>query len=177
MTTVLNGTRQIWSGDYQAGPGYGALDERDGYWDFTDAIPVLFITLDRLEAGGPHAAVWWRCGHRQWETLPDALDNPADRRAWEVRGKVRRVRYDEELAQREREWAVEKERWAWKRPEPDPVPEVCERCGRPVTGPVGEDDTEFAPPEDGRHCSTCRSDMRQYPTLRSTLFGRRPRSK
>ncbi|MEW1569505.1 replication-relaxation family protein [Streptomyces sp. NPDC093509] len=102
MTTVLKGTRQIWAGDYQAGPGYGSPEERDGYWDFADAIPVLFTTLDRLQAGGPHGAVWWRCGHRQWETLPDALDNPADRRAWQAREKVRRAGYDKEVAQRER---------------------------------------------------------------------------
>ncbi|MEU0787790.1 radical SAM protein [Streptomyces sp. NPDC006173] len=169
----------IWSGRYQPDPGYGSPKEQDGYDDFTDAIPVLFTTLDRLQASGPHAAVWWRWGHRQWETLPDALDNPADRRAWEVREKVRRARYDEELAQREREWAVEKERWAWKGPSRTP----CRRW-RCVSGAGGRSPARWGrttrsspPPEDGRHCSTCRSDMRQYPTLSSTLFGRRPRSK
>ncbi|MFD8218376.1 hypothetical protein ACFV2U_32900 [Streptomyces sp. NPDC059697] len=43
-------------------------------------------------------------------------------------------------------------------------------------GPPDED-AEFAPPEDGRHCPTCRTDLRQYPTLRETRFGRRQRSK
>ncbi|MFD9586170.1 hypothetical protein ACFWBM_15905 [Streptomyces sp. NPDC059980] len=177
MTTVLKGTRQIWAGDYQAGPGYGSPEERDGYWDFADAIPVLFTTLDRLQAGGPHAAVWWRCGHRQWETLPDALDNPADRRAWQVREKVRRARCDEERAQRklERERGAEMERWATKPPEPESLPEVapCERCGRPITGgQYRQDNAEFTLPEDGRHCPTCRSDLRStYPTLRQALFG------
>ncbi|MFD9400242.1 replication-relaxation family protein [Streptomyces sp. NPDC060011] len=176
MPTVLKGTRPIWSGGYQAGPGYGSSEERDGYWDFADAIPVLFTTLDRLQVGGPHAAVWWRCGHRQWETLPDALDNPTDRRAWTAREKVRRARCDEELAQRE--WAAEKERWSTKPPEPELTSEVapCERCGRPITGQYGLDDAEFAPSKDGRHCATCRRDIcGQYPTLRSTLFGRRQR--
>ncbi|MFE9989782.1 replication-relaxation family protein [Streptomyces sp. NPDC005381] len=182
MTTVLKGTRQVWSGDYQAGLGYGSSEERDGYWDFTDAIPVLFSTLDRLQAGGPHAAVWWRCGHRQWETLPDALDNPTDHRAWQAREKVRRARHDEELAQRKlaRGRAAEKERWATKPLELEPVPEVapCERGGLPITGQYGQDDAEFAPSEDGRHCPICRSDLRsQYSTLRSTLFGRRQRGK
>ncbi|MFD6922411.1 hypothetical protein ACFV99_19630 [Streptomyces sp. NPDC059944] len=180
MTTVLKGTRQIWAGDYQA--GYGSSEERDGYWDFTDAIPVLFTTLNRLQASGPHAAVWWRCGHRQWETLPAALDNPADHRAWQAREKVRRARHDEELAQRkrERERAAENERWASKPPEPEPAPEVapCERCGSPIADPYRQDDAEFAPAEDGRHCPTCRRDIRsQYPTLRSTLFGRGQRGK
>ncbi|MFF4733588.1 hypothetical protein ACFY3M_52120, partial [Streptomyces mirabilis] len=31
--------------------------------------------------------------------------------------------------------------------------------------------------EAGRHCPACRTDLRQYPTLRETLFGRRQRSK
>ncbi|MCX4920297.1 replication-relaxation family protein [Streptomyces sp. NBC_00687] len=189
MTTVLKGTRQIWSGDYQAGRSYGSSQERDGYWDFTDAIPVLFTTLDRLQAGGPHAAVWWRCGHRQWETLPDALDNPTDHRAWQAREKVRRARHEDELAQRqrererdaERERAEERERWATKPPEPEPAPEVapCEWCGRPITGgPCRQDDAEFAPPEGGRHCPTCRSDIRSaYPTLRQALFGNRQRGR
>ncbi|MEV5795720.1 replication-relaxation family protein [Streptomyces sp. NPDC052192] len=146
MTTVLKGTRQIWSGDYHA--GYGSSEEQDGYWDFTDAIPVLFTTLDRLQASGPYAAVWWRCGHRQWETLPDALDNPTDHRAWQAREKVCRARHDEELAQqrelelaRERERAEEKEGWATKPPEPEGGPDAapCERCGRPITDPYVPD--------------------------------------
>ncbi|MER6377357.1 hypothetical protein ABT255_56005 [Streptomyces mirabilis] len=47
----------------------------------------------------------------------------------------------------------------------------------PITGPLGYD-LEFAPPEDGRHCPSCRTDLRQQPpTLRQAVFGRRPRSK
>ncbi|WP_327411386.1 replication-relaxation family protein (plasmid) [Streptomyces sp. NBC_01281] len=175
MTTVLKGTRQIWAGDYQV--GYGSTKERDGYWDFADAIPVLFTTLDRLQAGGPHAAVWWRCGHRQWETLPDALDNPADYRAWSVRDDARRTRDKEEQEVRQREQAAQRERWVAE-PDPDPEPAFeavapCTRCGEPVTG-QGEDDA-YTPPEDGRHCPACRTVMRDYPTLRSVLFGRRQR--
>jgi hypothetical protein len=74
---------------------------------------------------------------------------------------------------------VERERWAQEPdPEPEPAPQAapCERCKGPITGPLGHD-LEFAPPEDGRHCPTCRTDLRQYPTLRETLFGRRQRSK
>ncbi|MET7746807.1 hypothetical protein [Streptomyces sp. NPDC005385] len=133
--------------------------------------------MDRLQASGPREAVWWRCSHRQWKTLPDALDNPTDRRAWEVREKVRRARHDEELAQRDRERTVEKERWATEPPaDPEPVAEVapCERCGLPITG---RDDEEPALPEDGRRCPTCRGDGYQHPTLRQALFGRQPRSK
>ncbi|KPI09991.1 hypothetical protein OK006_11236 [Actinobacteria bacterium OK006] len=74
---------------------------------------------------------------------------------------------------------MERERWAQEpdpAPEPEPVP-PCERCGLPITGEPGYD-LEFAPPEDGRHCPSCRTDLRQqHPTLRQAVFGRRPRSK
>ncbi|MFE2823267.1 replication-relaxation family protein [Streptomyces sp. NPDC059271] len=178
MNTVLQNTRQVWSGDYQSDRGYGSAKERDGYYDFTDAIPVLFTTLERLQAGGPHAPVWWRCGHGQWETLPDALDNPADHRAWQARDTARRARYDEERAQRER---AEEERWATRPPEPEPAPEVasCERCGLPTTGPVGQD-ASVAAPEDGWLCPGCRTagaDVYQHSTLRQALFGNRRRGK
>ncbi|WP_432189827.1 replication-relaxation family protein [Streptomyces sp. Tue6028] len=176
MNRVMEQTRPVWSGTYHSGIGYGTEDE-DGYYDYADAIPILFTTLDRLQAGGPHTAVWWRCGHGRWEALPDALANPADYDAWSVRDKQRRLRYEEKL-RREREAA--RERWA-QEPEPEPGPEPepvppCERCGLPINSPGY--DVEFAPEEDGRHCSNCRSDIqRQYPTLRQALFGRRPRSK
>ncbi|MCX4571694.1 hypothetical protein OHB41_00365 [Streptomyces sp. NBC_01571] len=65
MNRVLDLTRAHWSGTYQKLGGYGG--EPDGYLDFTDAIPVLFTTLDRIQESGPLAPVWWRCGHRQWE--------------------------------------------------------------------------------------------------------------
>lgn len=74
MNRVLDLTREHWSGKYQKLGGFGG--EPDGFVDFTDAIPVLFTTLDRIQESGPLAPVWWRCGHRRWETLTDALDNP-----------------------------------------------------------------------------------------------------
>ncbi|GAA5704538.1 hypothetical protein [Streptomyces avermitilis] len=47
--------------------------------------------------------------------------------------------------------------------------------GLPTTGEPGDSD-EFALPEDGRHCPTCRSDIsQQYPTLRQVNFGPRGR--
>ncbi|MFF2515931.1 hypothetical protein [Streptomyces sp. NPDC058086] len=180
MNTVMEFTRPVWSGSYHvAGGGYGA-EERDGYYDYdyADAIPLLFTTLDRLQTSGPRTAVWWRCGHGQWETLPDALANPADHDAWYARDEQRRRQRDEAEQRRQQEWAVEREHWAQ---EPDPEPEAepvppCERCGLPIMGHPGED-AELAPPEDGRHGHSCRTDLRQYPTLGETLFGRRQRSK
>ncbi|MER5907471.1 hypothetical protein ABT150_46755 [Streptomyces mirabilis] len=62
-------------------------------------------------------------------------------------------------------------------PELAPGAAPCERCKGPITGPLGYD-LEFAPPEDGRRCSSCRTDLlQQYPTLRQAVFGRRSRSK
>ncbi|MET7780426.1 replication-relaxation family protein [Streptomyces mirabilis] len=180
MNTVMELTRLVWSGSYRgAGGGYGA-EERDGYYDYADAIPLLFTTLDRLQTSGPRDAVWWRCGHGQWETLPDALTNPADHDAWYARDEQRRHRRDEAEKRRQQEWAAERERWTQEPdPEPGPAPEAapCERCKEPITGPLGYD-LEFAPPQDGRHCPSCRTDLRQqYPTLRQAVFGRRPRGK
>ncbi|MFD9444097.1 replication-relaxation family protein [Streptomyces sp. NPDC060006] len=82
MNTVLQLSRQVWSGTYQWHGAYGPGEERDEYYDHADAIPVLFTTLDRLQTNGPHEAVWRRCGHGQFETLPDALANPQDHDAW-----------------------------------------------------------------------------------------------
>ncbi|MFD9659782.1 replication-relaxation family protein [Streptomyces mirabilis] len=180
MNTVMELTRLVWSGSYHgAGGGYGA-EERDGYYGYADAIPLLFTTLDRLQTSGPREAVWWRCGHGQWETLPDALANPDDHDAWYARDEQRRRQRDEEREQQHQEWAAERERWAQEPDlEPEPAPEAapCERCKGPITGPLGYG-PEFAPPEDGRHCPSCRTDLhQQYPTLRQAVFGRRSRSK
>ncbi|MFE9427823.1 replication-relaxation family protein [Kitasatospora sp. NPDC006697] len=44
-------------------------------FDFTDKIPLLACHLDDLKAKGPHAAIWWRYGSTNWQTLTDALAN------------------------------------------------------------------------------------------------------
>ncbi|MFD9445867.1 replication-relaxation family protein [Streptomyces sp. NPDC060006] len=177
MNTVLQLSRQVWSGTYQWHGTYGAGEERDGYYDHADAVPVLFTTLERLQTNGPHGAVWRRCGHGQWETLPDALANPQDHDAWAVREEARRQQRDAEREERQQAWAAQRERWT-QQPDPAPAPaaepEPCERCGLPITGQEGYFYPD-APLEDGRHCPTCRTDLRQQPmTLRQALFGKRP---
>ncbi|MCX4561763.1 replication-relaxation family protein [Streptomyces phaeochromogenes] len=179
MNTVLQLTRDVWEGTYhQWYSTYGAGGERDGYCDYADAIPVLFTTLDRLQTDGPHGVVWRRCGHVQFETLPDALANPKDHDAWAVREEARRRQRDAEREEQQRAWGVQRERWTQEpAPAPVPQPEPCERCGLPITGQQGlrYDD---APPEDGRHCPTCRTDLQQQPmTLRQALFGKSTRSR
>jgi hypothetical protein len=47
----------------------------DGDFDFTRKIPILACTLEDLKAKGPHAAIWWRFGSHQWQSLTDALAN------------------------------------------------------------------------------------------------------
>jgi hypothetical protein len=44
-----------------AGGWYGA-EERDGYYDYADAIPIQFTPLDRLQTSRPRDAAWWRYG-------------------------------------------------------------------------------------------------------------------
>ncbi|WP_051901040.1 replication-relaxation family protein [Streptomyces aureus] len=181
MNTVMHLTRTVWSGAWHAYPDYGA---QDGYYDYDDAIPILFTTLDRLRDGGPRGVVWWRCGHGRWETLTGALANPNDRAAWSARTEERRALRRQ--ADQEREWGQEQAAASARRnarqapelwpgepaPSPASVVPACERCGEPLTG-RGEDAP--AGSEDGRHCPSCRSDVYQYPTLRQALFGRRPR--
>ncbi|WP_306944321.1 hypothetical protein [Streptomyces phaeochromogenes] len=178
MNTVLQQSRDVWSGTYRWHGMYGVGEERDGYYDYADAISVLFTILDCLQADGPHGTVWRRCGHGQFETLPDALANPKDHDAWAAREEARRQQRDAEHEEQQRAWAAQRERWTQEpdpapAPEPASAPDPCERCGLPVTGQPGirYDD---APPEDGRHCPTCRTDLQQQPTtLRQALFGRR----
>ncbi|MFJ9634969.1 replication-relaxation family protein [Streptomyces sp. NPDC101175] len=178
MNRVMDLTRITWSGQYENMGGFFGED-RGGYYNFTDAIPLLFTTLPRLKEHGPLAPVWRRCGHGQWETLPDALANPRDRDAWNQRDEERRRRRDEqEKQQRETARAT-----AWDRPPADDTapepptaapPEPCERCGRPLTASLADSDV---PGPDGRHCADCRNDLAQRPapTLLKSLFGSHPR--
>ncbi|MGC0340611.1 hypothetical protein RKD20_005645 [Streptomyces sp. SLBN-8D4] len=98
MNRVLEGTRDIWSGRYER-MGSILSGPADGYTNYTDAVPLLVTTLPRLKEHGPLEAVWWRCGHRRWETLTDALDNPDDIDAWHHRDEERRRERDQELEQ------------------------------------------------------------------------------
>lgn len=179
MNRVLDLTREFWSGRWEPRGGPSG-EPADGYRDYSDAIPLLFTTLPYLQDEGPLGMVWWRCGHREWQTLTDALTNGDDIEAWHRRDEERRRRREAEReeAERARTQEAEHRRTTWdnKPQDPQPVlpaPPPCERCGRPITGPFGADDA-FTPP-DGRHCASCRTDLRQQPmTLRQALFGKRP---
>ncbi|MFI5816840.1 replication-relaxation family protein [Streptomyces sp. NPDC051643] len=175
MNRVLDLTREHWSGKYQKLSGFGG--EPDGYVDFSDAIPVLFTTLDRIQESGPLTPVWWRCGHRRWETLFDALDNPQDRKAWRRREDERNAAREGQEARQRKEGTApagnSSPRHLPAQPEPalPPAP-PCETCGGPLKGLGGEDPS--APPRDGRTCEACRiTEASRPPTgLFKALFGR-----
>ncbi|MFJ8510800.1 replication-relaxation family protein [Streptomyces avermitilis] len=94
MNRVMDLAREHWSGNYKNTGSHNQAP--DGYYDYSDAIPLLFTTLERLQTHGPHADVWWRCGHDQWQALPDALANPQDLEAWHQRDEHRRQRNEQE---------------------------------------------------------------------------------
>ncbi|MET7888734.1 hypothetical protein ABZU45_36800 [Streptomyces avermitilis] len=168
MNRVMDLAREHWSGSYKSMGSHSQAP--GGYYDYSDAIPLLFTTLERLQTHGPHADVWWRCGHGQWEALPDALANPQDIDAWHQRDEHRRRR-DEQEGQQTAATAV------WGQPPaavstPAPVPPQipCARCGQPVSA----SDVPLAPAEDGRHCPACRVDLAQPPGLIKAFLQRRP---
>ncbi|MEU0039869.1 replication-relaxation family protein [Streptomyces sp. NPDC006333] len=175
MNGVLDLTRDHWTGTYKGFGGYGS-ERSDGYYDYDDAIPLLFTTLDRIQESGPLAAVWWRCGHRSWETLPDALDNPRDVRAWRRREKERhKAQQAREAREREERRAAADEGWGGPRvlAQPEPALPPCQTCGGPLGG-LGIDDPSASPP-DGRNCASCRDvDAAIQPPmgLFKALFGR-----
>ncbi|MGI3198659.1 hypothetical protein ACRJ4W_08700 [Streptomyces sp. GLT-R25] len=104
---------------------------------------------------------------------PTLLANPNDHDAWALREEARRRQRDAERIEQQQAWGVERDHWAQEPAlAPAPAPDPCERCGLPITG---QPDILYdnAPPEDGRHCPICRTDLQQQPmTLRQALFGR-----
>ncbi|MEU3795557.1 replication-relaxation family protein [Streptomyces fructofermentans] len=165
MAAVQELTRPLWSGRYRYAEAYGS-QRRDGYYDYTDVIPIMLSTLEGIQASGPRGAVWWRCGHRQWQSLPEALANPADHDAWFARDEQRRLTYNRDSARRLGR-ADEREPTAQNR-EPEPA-WPCAWCGGMFV-PSTSWDLGLSTPEDGRHCPSCWADLRrQYPTLRRVL--------
>ncbi|MHA4998826.1 hypothetical protein [Streptomyces sp. SD11] len=111
---------------------------------------------------------------REWQTLTDALANGDDIEAWGRRDEERRRRREAEREEAEhRRIARENKPRDTQRVLPAPPPPPCVRCGQSITEPFGADDA-FTP-LDGRHCASCRTDLRQQPmTLRQALFGKCP---
>ncbi|MEU5704367.1 hypothetical protein [Streptomyces aurantiacus] len=110
MNTVLQQTRKVWSGTYQGYGPYGADEERDGYYDYADAIPVLFTPWD---ASRRRARTGW-CG----DAAATASSKPSPT-PWPIRVTTRhgwsgRKHAAAASAQREEQtqaWAAQRERW------------------------------------------------------------------
>ncbi|MFM9584169.1 replication-relaxation family protein [Streptomyces caniscabiei] len=86
--------------------------------DYHQAVPVVVTELERITADPAGAAgkVWRRLGRDEWQSLPEALDNPDGDRLYAAQWKeARDRRAEQEAAEREA-----------KRP-------VCTRCGAKFT--------------------------------------------
>ncbi|MFH8574088.1 replication-relaxation family protein [Streptomyces sp. NPDC017993] len=165
INSVMRLAETHWAGRYREFAASYGSDERDGYTDYSDAVPILVTTLGRLREHGPLGRVWFRFGHPTWQTLPDALDNPDDERAFNRRERRRdqlhKQQRELEEQQRERQRQEQRERWAAQEAaaeaarEPDPV---CQKCHGPLESSPFEYDPleEDAPPADGVHCAGCR---------------------
>ncbi|MFF0001058.1 replication-relaxation family protein [Streptomyces avermitilis] len=116
MDRVMDLAREHWSGSYKSMGSHNQAP--DGYYD---AIPLLFTILERLQTHGPHAGVWWRCGHGQGEALPDALANPQDIEAWHQRDEHRRRPTNKKDSRRR------PQRRGVSGPPPSPHPRRCPR--------------------------------------------------
>ncbi|MCM9077362.1 replication-relaxation family protein [Streptomyces spororaveus] len=104
---------------YFAGASYPGRSAGITAVDYHRAVPVVVAELERITAdpAGAAGAVWRRLGREEWQTLPEALDNPDGDRLYAAQWKEARDRRAErEAAERE---AAEREA---KRP-------VCARCG------------------------------------------------
>ncbi|MEV6212243.1 replication-relaxation family protein [Kitasatospora sp. NPDC051914] len=99
--------------------------------DFTDRIPILACHLEALQRRGPHAAIWWRFGARQWQSLTDALAHT------EYRARVQaRLDAEEQAAHEAREKRLEATRCPGCNRRSDEIPrgrasdgtELCSDC-------------------------------------------------
>ncbi|MEU3620670.1 hypothetical protein ABZ725_51820 [Streptomyces sp. NPDC006872] len=124
--------RGAWDGDGHVPEG----EKPDGCRDYDGKAPLLATALKQLAGHGPHGPVWWRCGRSVWQSLADALDNPDDVHAYNIRSTARRQAREAELErarheQEERRRRTEAAKW---------VCPTCERYAYPEAGltPGGE---------------------------------------
>ncbi|MFJ9777879.1 replication-relaxation family protein [Kitasatospora sp. NPDC101157] len=64
-------------------------DNDDGWREYDDAVPIVATTLELLAARGPLGPVWWRFGRAGWHCLIEALENPNNRAAYDLRQAAR----------------------------------------------------------------------------------------
>ncbi|CAG6391862.1 hypothetical protein SCOCK_140060 [Actinacidiphila cocklensis] len=101
-----------------AGTRYPGRDAGITAVNYHQAVPVVVTELERIIAdpAGAGGAVWRRLGLDEWQTLPDALDNPDGDRLYAVQyERARRREAEREAAEREAQRLV------------------CRRCGAKFT--------------------------------------------
>ncbi|MET8631120.1 replication-relaxation family protein [Kitasatospora sp. NPDC004669] len=61
----------------------------DGWREYDDAVPIVATTLELLAEHGPLGPVWWRFGRPGRHSLIEALENPNNRAAYDLRQAAR----------------------------------------------------------------------------------------
>ncbi|MGW2254760.1 hypothetical protein ACWCXH_31915 [Kitasatospora sp. NPDC001660] len=61
----------------------------DGWREYDDAVPIVATTLELLATRGPLGPVWWRYGRDGRHSLIEALENPNNRAAYDLRQAAR----------------------------------------------------------------------------------------
>ncbi|MER6366616.1 hypothetical protein [Kitasatospora sp. NPDC001527] len=64
-------------------------DNDDGWREYDEAVPVVATTLELLAEYGPLGPVWWRFGRLGRHSLIEALENPNNRAACDLRQAAR----------------------------------------------------------------------------------------
>ncbi|MGW3661017.1 replication-relaxation family protein [Streptomyces sp. NPDC005151] len=157
MKNIRTLSRPYWEGrweNYQgarlAPPKNG--EEADGWWNYTNTVPVIATHLDQLRTHGPHGPVWWRFGRTDWQPITDALTNTNTHDDYLDRVDKRRAEEDTRRAQERREREVELQRWeeaVWQ----------CPSCGDDVD--ADDEDAGGYRPAEGGLCPTCERGRRE----------------
>ncbi|MCZ4126185.1 hypothetical protein O3X23_43660, partial [Streptomyces sp. H39-S7] len=153
-------TRKHWAADDRR------FDDDDGYLDFTDKVPLVVTTLDRLREHGPHGPAWRRVAQErgaEFEPLLTALTDTRTKAAYQQRADKRRAaaeaRWKAEQAAQQAKHAQRLQRWqAEEDAERAPVVPQCATpdCEQLVNAEVDWYTEITVPPQDGVYCGPCR---------------------
>ncbi|MEU3464803.1 replication-relaxation family protein [Streptomyces sp. NPDC006733] len=145
------------------------FDDGDGYLDFTDRVPLVLTTLDRLQEHGPHGPTWRRVAQERgadFEPLLTAFTDTRTKAAYQQRATTRRAaaeaRWQAEQAAHKAEQAQRLQQWQAEEDEEDAEPApVVAQCATPgceqlVDAPVDWYTEITVPPQDGIYCGPCR---------------------
>lgn len=113
MRSVGRLSRELWAGTEHVDIGYGAATPGDGdfYLDFTDKVPLVITTLDRLQQHGPMGPVWFRFAQyrgTQPEPLLKALTDTHTAAEYRQRRKQRKRAAEAAEAEKQRREAAER---------------------------------------------------------------------